>query len=148
MASTLTAAGTALHLAASRGAAARTILLIDTVMQAMAGTDYKQVLAWFPLLQSSLSTLPDDPTVNAVSGAIGRAEDIIRDIENGDPLKLLREARHLLACDGLDIPLQEAVRAHAELLKQLGPNIKATAYDKLLDSLRSTLDYAMENSKK
>ena len=146
----LTSAGTTLHLAASRGAAARTILLIDAIMQAKVGEDYAQVLAWFPLLQRSLQTIPDDAAVSAAGDLIGSAEDIMQGDIDGDPMKPLREARHMLACDGLDIPLQEAMQAQDKLMKQLGQHkpVKNSAYDTLLDSLRSALGYTVENSDK
>jgi hypothetical protein len=60
----------------------------------------------------------------------------------------LKKARHMLACDGLDIPLQEAMRAQDNLMKVLGRNTKNSAYDTLIHSLRSALVYTLENSEK
>jgi hypothetical protein len=140
----LTSAGATLHLAASRGAAARTILLIDAVIQARAGEDYAQTLAWFPLLQASLLTLPDDATARAAGDLIGGAEGILQGDKDGDPVAPLKEARHMLACDGLDIPLRNAMEAQENLLKQLSQNTKTSAYDTLMESLRSALAYALE----
>jgi hypothetical protein len=42
-----------------------------------------------------------------------------------------KEARHMLACDGLDIPLQQAMQAQDKLMKVLGRNPKNSAYDTL-----------------
>jgi hypothetical protein len=144
----LTSAGTTLHLAASRGAAARTILLIDAIIQAKADETYAQLLAWLPLLRTSLLTLPDDATVSAASDYIGQAEDIMQGYKDGDPIMALNEARHMLACDALDIPLQEAMQAQVALIKNIGQNTRNTTYDTLVDSLRSALAYALENSEK
>ena len=147
--SELTAAGTALRLAASRGAAGRTVLLIDAIIQAKSGDDYAQMLSWFPLLQTSLLTLPEnDATVSAASDLIGRAQDIMRGIGDGDPTTPLNEARHMLACDGLDIPLQEAMQERDQVMNQLGQQnpVKNSAYDALLDSLRRALVYTLGHS--
>jgi hypothetical protein len=146
--SELASAGTTLHLAASRGAASRTTMLIDAIIEAKSGEDYARMLAWFPLLQTSLLTLPDDATVSAANDLIGRAEDIMQRAGNGNPLQLLREARHMLACDGLDIPLQEAMQAQDKLMKQFGQQhpVNNSAYESLLDSLRRALAYTLGNS--
>jgi len=147
--SELTAVGTTLYLAASRGAAARTKLLIDAIMQrSKVHEDYAQTLTWFPLLRTSLSTLPEDVTVNVASGWIGDAEDILQGAKSGDPTKSLEEARHMLACDGLDIPLQRAIVEQGKLVKKHGNDGKGDSYDALLESLRSALAYALENSQK
>ena len=145
--SELTSTGTTLRLAASRGAAARSILLIDAIIQARSGEDYAQMLTWFPLLQTSLLTLPDDETVSSAADLIGRAEDIMQGAKEGEPLKVLGEARHMLACDDLDIPLQRAKQVQLALMKQLGSGnpVKSSAYDALLDSLRSALTYTLKS---
>ncbi len=145
--SDLTAAGTTLRLASSRGAAARTVLLIDATLQAKTGADYTQMLSWFPLLQKSLQTLPNDATESAAAAALTRAEDNMQNPKKGNPLTPLREARHLLACDSLDIPLQAAMQAQHDLIRQLGRNdkLKSGAYDRLIDSLRRALSYALDS---
>jgi hypothetical protein len=58
---------------------------------------------------------------------------------------LLNQARHMLACDGLDIPIQEAMRALDALLVQPGQGNtgKISAYDALLDALRNALLYTL-----
>ena len=146
----LASAGTALHLAASRGASARTIQLLDAIIKAKAGKDYAQMLTWFPVLHTSLLTLPDNATVRAADDLIGHAEDVMQRLGGGDPLKYLSEARHMLACDGLDIPLQTAIQAQSELLEKLGQRSppQKNAYDPLLDSLRNALAYSLGHSEK
>ena len=144
----ISSSGTALHLAASRGAAARTTLLIDSVIQTKTGDDYPQMLAWFPLLHTSFLTLPDDPTVRAAGDRIGHAEDILQGDEDGDPVAPLKEARDMLTCDGVDIPLKDAIQAQEALSKQLNPKTKTNAYDKLLDSLRRALAYTLGKGEK
>jgi hypothetical protein len=144
----LAAMGTTLHLAASRGAAARTIQLIDAVIQGKEGEDYAQLLTWIPLLQTSLLTLPDDSTVRAAGDLIGRAEDIMQSGKGGDSIDQLKEARHMLACDGLDIPLQAALQAQSDLMKQLGPKTTTDAFDDLLEALNNALLYTLTNSTK
>jgi len=144
----LDSAGTTLKLAASRSAAARTNLLIDSIIEAGPGESYAQMLSWFPLLHTSLLTLPDDATASAANNLIGRAEDIMQTENGKNPVKLLKEARHLLTCDSLDIPLQAAIQAQTKLMKQLVPQtpVKNSAYDSLLDSLRNALTYTLNNS--
>lgn len=144
--SELISARTTLHLAASRGAAARTIQLIDAVLKAKTGDNYDQMLAWFPVLQTNLLTLPNDATVGAADDYIGNAEDIMQGDRNGNPEKLLKDARHMLACNDLDIPLHEAMQAQDNLMKKMSKNTKSTAYDSLLDSLRRALVYALRKS--
>lgn len=146
----LAAAGTVMHLAASRGAAARTVMLIDAVIQAKTGKDYAQMLAWFPVLHSSLLTLPNDATESAADDLIGRAEDSMQRIEGGDPLQYLRAARHMLACDELDIPLHAAIQAQGRLLVKLGQQIppKPSDYNTLLESLRNALSYTLQRNEK
>ena len=141
----LTTAGTALHLAASRGAAARTVLLIDALIQAKSAEDYTRMLAWLPLLRASLLTLPDDANESAAEDLIDGAEQIMQGDKTGDPVKMLNQARHMLACDGLDIPLQEAMRAQDALMGQLGQSnpVKNSDYDALLDALRNALLYTL-----
>lgn len=146
--SELTASGTALHLAASRGAAARTTLLIDAVIQSKTGDDYPKMLAWFPLLHASLLTLPDDPTVRATGDLIGHAEDILQGDEDGDPVESLKKARDMLSCDGLDIPLADAIQAENTLSKNLSRKTTIDDYDTLVDSLRRALVYTLGNGEK
>ncbi len=145
--SELTAAGATLHLAASRGAAARTALLIDATVQAKAGENYTQMLEWIPLLRTSLMTLQDEVSERAVGDLIRQAESSMQDEKHGNPLTPLKEARHMLECDGLDIPLQVAMQARNDLLKQIGQgaSLESSAYDALIDSLRSALSYTLEH---
>jgi len=107
----LSSAGTTLRLAASRGAAARTTLLIDAIIEAGPEDAYARMLSWFPVLHASLLTLPGSTTVSAAGNLIGEDEDAMQGARDRDPVKLLKEARHLLSCDGLDIPLQAAILA-------------------------------------
>lgn len=144
----LTAAGTTLHLAASRGAAARTIQLIDAVIQGRKGEDYARLLTWFPVLQTSLLTMPDDSAISAAGDLIGRAEDILQSGKDADPMAPLKEARHMLACDSLDIPLQAAIQAQDDLMRQFGPQTKIGSFDALLDALNSALAYTLEGGEK
>jgi hypothetical protein len=139
----LTSAGTSLHLAASRGAAARTILLIDAALQAKTTEDYVEMLAWFPVIQASLLTLPQDATVNVATDLVGHASDIMQGDKGSDALQPLREARHMLACDRLDIPLQGAIQAQESLLAQFGEDTNRSAYVRLIDTLRSALVYVL-----
>lgn len=147
--STLQSAGTTLQLAASRGAAARITVLMDAILQAKPSEDYQQMLSWFPLLKTAMQALPgDDDAVNRANEAIAHAEAIMDGSETGSPLRRLRQARHFLACDDLDIPLQKAMTAQGTLLGQLqqrGP-VASTAYADLLDSLRTTLMYVLVHS--
>ena len=144
----LASARTILHLAASRGAAARTTLLIDAILQAKSGEDNVQLLTWFPLLHTSLQTLPEDAAVSAANDLIDRSADIMQSDKDSDAMAPLREARHLLACDGLDIPLQQAMQAQDDLMQQLNLNTKNRAYNDLRDALRSALAYTLGNGGK
>lgn len=145
--SELTSTGTSLYQAASRGAAARTVLLIDAILQSKMGDDYASMLTWFPLLQASLLTLPQDETVTATSDLVGKSSDLMQIGKGSDALESLKEARHMLACDNLDIPLQAAIQARNSLLAQFGPGTKSSAYDNLINALRSALAYTLGASK-
>jgi hypothetical protein len=147
--SNLTSVGTTLRLAASRGAAARTVLLIDAVLQSKAGEAYAQMLEWLPLLRTSLLTLPEDATASAAEDLLGRATQAMQgDVKSSNPMESLKQARHMLACDDLDIPLQAAMQAQDNLMNSLDRNTKNSAYDSLIDSLHNALTYTLENSKK
>ena len=140
-------AGTILYLAASRGAAARSNLLLDAVIQAKHGEDFSSMLDWFPLLQTSLQTIPDDPAVTKARTLIFGAEDIMQYQKDVDPIKPLKEARHMLACDALDLPLQEAKKAQQSLMSKFNNGtLKNTDYSRLLDPLRSALAYSMSGN--
>jgi len=81
--------------------------------------------------------------VLAASDLVGKADDIMQGDKGGDALALLKEARHMLTCDSLDIPLQAAIEEQQSLVEQLGPDTKNSAYDSLIDSLRSALAYTL-----
>lgn len=141
--SELASVGTTLRLAASRGGAARTMLLVDAIVQSRSGEDYAQMLTWFPLLHRSLMTLPRDAPVVAADDLIGHAEQIMQGDIGGNAFHSLSEARHMLACDGLDIPLQAALQAQNNLMKQFDRITKHSAYDSLIDALRSALEFVL-----
>lgn len=145
-ASELFAAKTALQLAAGRGAAARTNKLIDAMIQSWSSEDFKQLLTWFPVLKASLLTLPEGAGVSVAEESIGRAEDIMQGFEDGDAMKSLEAAKHMLACDGLEIPLKEAMQAQDKLMQQLKQNANDISYTPLRDALRNALLYALNNS--
>ena len=143
--SSLQSANLSLQLAAGRGVA-RIITLIDAVIAAHSSEDYTQQLTWMPLLQTAMLSLPDDARTGTASDLISRAEDIMQTEGKGDPMQHLREARHMLACDALDLPLQEARQAQQTLLKQFakGKPVSAKAYATLIDSLRTALLYVLQ----
>jgi hypothetical protein len=146
--SELMAARTVLQLAASRGATARTNQVIDAIIQSWSSEDNTQLLAWFPLLRTSLLTLPENATVRAAEESIGQAEDIMQGDKDGDAMQSLKEAKHMLACDGLDIPLKEAMQAQDALIKKLNQNAKDISYTTLRDALRNALLYTLSHSEK
>ncbi len=150
MASTLTAAGATLQQAASRGAAARTALLIHSIILAKANDNYEQLLTWFPLLHNAILTLPNGRAQSAAEDAVGRAKTLMQGEGTGDPLEELRKARHYITCDGLSLPLQIALDEHARLVSKTYLNHKLLVpkdYDKIIDSLRNAMTFIMENSK-
>jgi hypothetical protein len=126
------------------------MLLIDAVTEGKPAMDYTRMLTWFPLLYTSLQTLPNDENSRSADTLIARAEDIIQRQGEEDPLRYLSEARHMLACDELDIPLQAAIKAQSSLLMRLGQRrpLKPSAYDSLLDSLRNALSYCLQQNEK
>jgi len=142
----LNSVGSTLSLAASHGTAARTSLLIDAIIKAKAAADYARLLTWFPLLHASLQPLGDNAAARAADDLISRAEEIMQGDQEGDPLQLLNEARHMLACDGLDIPLQEAIQARDKLISTFSEHTKANAYDPLLKALHGALAYTLKSN--
>ncbi len=150
MASTLNAAGATLQQATSRGAGARTALLIHSIILARANDNNDQLLTWFPLLHSDILSLPNDRTQSAADDAVGRAEEILQGDRTGDPLKQLRKARHFLTCDGLNLPLQAALDEHTRLIFKIHQKHKpvvAKDYDKIISSLRNAMTFILEHSK-
>ncbi|HEC28591.1 MAG TPA: hypothetical protein ENI65_03270 [Gammaproteobacteria bacterium] len=151
MASTLNAAGTTLQQAASRGAGARTALLIHSIILARVNDKNDQLLAWFPLLHSAILALPDDQTQSAADDAVWRAEEILKRDQAGNPLEQLGKAQHFLTCDGLNLPLQAALDEHKRLIIKMSRKLKPVVqkdYDKIIDSLRNTMAFILEHSKK
>lgn len=145
----LNAAGVTLKQASSRGAGARTALLISSTILSRVNENNDQLLAWFPLLHSALLTLPYDDARNAANDAIGRAEEILQDSQNGKPLDQLKKARHFLTCDGLDLPLQVAIKEQTRLLSLIRQHkpVVTKDYDKIVDSLRTAIAYVLDHSK-
>ena len=149
MLSQLRAAGVVLKQATSRGAGARTALLIDSTILSRVNENNDQLLTWFPLLKSALLTLPpDDQAANAAAEAVGEAEDILQDDARGNALDKLKKASHLLVCDDLNIPLAAAIKEQTLLwsrIQQQKP-VVTKDYDKLVDSLRTALSYLLNHS--
>ncbi len=150
MTSTLNATGATLQQATSRGAAARTALLIHSIILAKVGDNYEQLLTWFPLLHSAILTLPNDRARSAAEDAVGRAKAIMQGEGTGDPLEQLRKARHFLTCDALYLPLQIALNEQTRLISKIHRNHKAVVakdYDKIINSLHNAMTFIMENTK-
>ncbi len=145
----LTAAGVTLKQATSRGAGARTALLISSTILSRVNESNNQLLTWFPLLHSALLTLPYDDARSAADDAIGRAEEILQDGQNGNPLDQLKKARHFLTCDELNLPLQAAIKEQAHLFSQIQQHKPVTTkdYDKIVASLRTAIGYVLDHSK-
>lgn len=143
--SDLTSVATALHLAASRGAGARTAELIDAIIQSSHGEAYKQMLEWLPLLYTSLQTLQDENSGQVAKQLIEHAEAIMTGEKEGNPIQELKQARHMLSCDGLFIPIEQAKQAQMNLYGRLERGLisKSSDYDTLLDSLRTALQNAL-----
>lgn len=144
----LNAAGTTLKQATSRGAGARTALLINSTILFRVNESNDQLLTWFPMLHSALLTLPEDAASNATDDAIGRAEEILRVGGDGDPLALLKKASHFLTCDDLNLPLQAALKEQQHLLAKIRQQkpVVTKDYDKMLDNLRMAISYVLEHS--
>jgi len=150
MANTLNATGAILRQATSRGAGARTALLIDSVIMARPNDSNEQLLTWFPLLQSALLILPDDYAQDAASEAVGHAEEILQGDRKGDVLEQLKKARHSLSCDGLNLPLQAALVEQSRLFFKMQHRSKPMStkdYDKIIESLRNAITFVLEHSK-
>lgn len=144
--SELFAARTVLELAASRGAAARTNQLIDALIQSWSSENLLDMLSWFPVLKASLLTLPEGAHARAAEEFIGQAEEIMQGFSKGDAMQSLKDAKQMLGCDELDIPLREAMQAQDDLMKKIDQNAKDISYTKLRDALRNALLYALSNS--
>jgi len=140
----LAAVETSLQLAASHGAAARTMLLIDAIIQAKINEGYTKTLTWIPLLQTSLLTLPDDATSNAAGDLIGQAQSVMQGDEKGNAIGLLKQARHMLACDDLNIPLRQAIDAQIHLVDKLNKGDNKATFDELINALHRALSYTID----
>jgi len=150
MLNTLNAAGPMLQQATSRGAGARTALLIDSVILARPNESNQQLLTWFPLLRSALLALPDDYAQDTAEEAVGHAEEILQGDRKGDALEQLKKARHFLTCDGLNLPLQAALMEQSRLffkIQHRSKQVTTKDYDKILESLRNSINFILEHSK-
>lgn len=142
-------AANALMLASTHGGAARTRRLIGAALTAKGSEDYQQLLGWFPLLNTALLTLPDDPEVRSAGTELGLAEDILQGDSKGNALKHLHMAAHYLGCDELDIPLEQANNALTSLFVKIaqGHTAKPSAFDKVLTLLRTAMNAMFERYK-
>ncbi len=146
---TLTAIGGILQQAAGRGASARTALLIDSIIFARPNEDNEHLLTWFPMLHTALLALPDEPAPRAADEAVSRAEEILQGDRKGDVLDELKEARHLLRCDGLNLPLQAAIVEQSRLFFKFQDHSKPLTtkdYEKILESLRNAINFILEQT--
>lgn len=141
----LAALGTTLNLAASRGAGARTAELIDAIIRSSSGENYKQMLDWLPLLYTSLQPLQNEAAGQTAKQLIEQAEQVMAGEKEGKPLQLLKQSQHMLSCDRLSIPIEQALADQFILVSKMrrGQVSKITDYDALLDSLRNALQYAL-----
>jgi len=137
----LASTGTTLELASSRGAAARTNLLIDAIINANADENYTQLLKWFPLLRSSMQTLPDDPAVMAANNLIDQSEKLMQLKQEGNPIKLLKDARHQLSCNKIDVPIQAALATLDQLTQQVVLSAKPASFINQLDRSKNKINY-------
>jgi hypothetical protein len=135
-------ASTALELASSRGAAARTTRLIDAVIDAKSSEDNKQMVDWFPLLHTAVFNLPQSAYTQAADRAIAKSEDILDGDRDGDALDQLRTARHWLTCDRVDAPLEVAKQALGDLNKSLYRHEKPKP--ELFEAIYAPLRQAMD----
>lgn len=114
--------------------------------QARATENYAQTLLWFPLLHTSLLNLQNDASVRTANDLIGHAEEIMQGVrENVGAKDLLKQASHMLSCDGLNIPLQQALQSQGALMQQFaqGNTPENSAYDNLLSALRNALQFTL-----
>ncbi|HED15333.1 MAG TPA: hypothetical protein ENI64_00730 [Gammaproteobacteria bacterium] len=151
MASTLIASGATLQQAASRGAGARTAVLIDSIILAKIDEDYDQLLTWFPLLHSAILSLPNDMAQGSAESAVGNAEAIMKEKQTGNPLDQLRKARHFLTCDGLNLPLQEAIDEQSKLVykaEHKSTSVVPKDYDKIITSLHNAMTFTLKQGDK
>ena len=150
MVNTLNATGSILQQTTSRGAGARTALLIDSIILARPNESNQQLLTWFPLLHSALLALPDDYAQDTAEEAVGHAEEILQGDRKGDALEELKKARHFLTCDGLNLPLQAAIVEQSRLffnIQQHRKPLSTNDYDKILASLHNAMNFILEHSK-
>ncbi len=145
----LNAAGVTLRQATSRGVNARTALLINSIILSRVNEKNDQLLTWFPLLHSTLLSLPNNASAHAASNAVIHAEEILQDGQKGNAMDQLKKARHFLSCDVLNLPLQVAIKEQIRLssrIEQRKP-VATKDYDKILASLRTALAYILNQSK-
>ncbi len=139
-------AGTGLALAASRGSGARVATFIDTAMAAKKDGDPKAMLLWFPTLKRALSGLPAGTTREAAKTQIAAAEAIVHGQAAGDEIRTLLQARQLLVCDPLDIPMQQSLahlsRLHRNILQGKSPS--ADDFNALIGLLNRAMDYGLQ----
>jgi len=148
MMSQLSAAGVVLSQATSRGAGARTALLINSIMLSRVNESNDQLLTWFPMLHSALLTLPESEAESAAEDAVGQAEEILQDGLRGNAIDSLKKARHFLTCDDLNLPLQAAIKEQTRLLSRIQQHkpVVTKDYDKLINSLREALTYVLNRT--
>lgn len=146
-ASAMDALATTLNLASSRGAGARTAELIDAIIRSSSGDNFKQMLEWLPLLYTSLQPLQGDAAGRTAKQIVEQAEGIMAGEKDGHVIQLLKQSKHLLTCDGLSIPIEQARQQQFILASRLkrGQVTKASDYNALLDSIRSALQYTLSN---
>lgn len=137
----LARAGDALALAAGRGSGARVAMLIDAAMAAKQDGRPKAMLPWLPMLKLALSALPPDDTRAAATAQVATAEAIIQGAAAGDEIQTLVNARQLLVCDPLDIPVRQSLALLLRMQRDVarGASPSGNDFSALIDLLNRAM---------
>jgi hypothetical protein len=142
----LARADAALASAVGRGSGARVATLINALLAAKEEGNAETSLLWFRNIKLALSGLPVDAARDAAFTQIARAEAILQGQAEGDEVQTLLEARRLMECDALHIPMRESltrlVRIHGEVGRGAKPS--SDSFSVLIDHLNRAMSYALQ----
>ena len=141
----LARADAALALAAGRGSGARVATLIDALLAAKQEGNAGASLLWFPNIKLALAGLPADAVRDAALTQIARAEAVLQTQAEGDEVQILLQARQLLECDALHVPMRESLNRLARIRGEVGRGAQPSSdsFSALIDQLNGAMNYAL-----
>ena len=142
----LARADAALASAVGRGSGARVASLINAVLAAKEEGNAKASLLWFQNIKLALAGLPIGAARDGALAHVARAEAILQGQAEGDEVHTLLQARQLLECDALHVPMRESLKRLGRIHGEVGRGAKPSgdSFSVLIDHLNRAMHYGLQ----